>query len=133
MPKPRAAGLVATAILISLMHGRSGAALLSQHVGATDPTTEGFAQFNTITSTGPVSNDGGFDAWQVTGSAGGCCGFFGQEISYANAFTAGWRLTARMRVVSGSGAAYFGLNTLSDRPRFDAGVRTVGGDAVVGL
>ncbi len=56
MRTPRAAGLVATAILVSLLHVRGGAALLSEHVGATNPTPEGFTRFSTTTATSPVLN-----------------------------------------------------------------------------
>ena len=58
MRTPRAAGLIATAVLVSLWHVHSGAALISRHVGPTNPTTESFTQFSTFTATGPVVNDG---------------------------------------------------------------------------
>ena len=107
------------------------AAAIAQHLGAANPTTEGFTQFSGVSAPAAVVNDGGFDAWRLTGSAG--TGFYGRTVNYAPGFAQGWRLTARLRVVSGTGWAYTGLNTSTDRPRFDVGVRVVGADAVVGL
>ena len=104
-------------------------AVLSQHAGNTNPLSEGFLNVGGITTSGPVTNDGGFDAWQVVAS--GSSGYFYQRIAYAAAFTQGWRLTCRVRVVTGSGYAYCGLNTASDRPRFDVSILNVGADAVI--
>ena len=108
-----------------------GVTTLAQHLGAANPTTEGFTQAGGVSAPAPVVNDGGFDAWRLTGSGG--TGYYGHTVNYAPGFVQGWRLTARMRVVSGTGWAYFGLLTSTDRPRFDVGVRTVGADTEVGL
>ena len=101
-------------------------AALAQHLGAANPTTEGFTQFSGISAPAAVINDGGFAAWQFTGA--GSSAFYGHPVNYAPGFVQGWRLTARVRVVSGTGWNYFGLLTSTDRPRFDVGVRTVGAD-----
>ncbi len=106
-------------------------AALAQHLGAANPTTEGFTQFSGISAPAAVINDGGFAAWQFTGA--GSSAFYGHPVNYAPGFIQGWRLTARVRVVSGTGWNYFGLLTSTDRPRFDVGVRTVGADTEVGL
>ena len=131
MPKLRVAGLAALILFVSFMEIRGGAATLAQHAAAVDPTTEGFIKYSAITASGPVTNDAGFDAWQVTGPGGSS--FYGQSVNYATAFAQGWRLTARVRIVSGTGWAFVGLNPLTDHVRFDVGVRANGADAVIGL
>ena len=104
---------------------------IAQHFGTADPTSEGFARFSGVTTVAPVANDGGFAAWQLTGT--GNAGYYGHTVNYAPGFTQGWRLTARLRIVSGTNWAYVGLNTATDRPRFDIGVKAVGPDALIGL
>ena len=121
----------AAVAITMLMTARVTTAVLSQHVGSADPLTEGFAKFSTVTSQAPVANDGGFAAWQVTGL--GNSSYYGHTINYSNAFIQGWRLTGRLRVVSGSGYAFIGLIASTDRPNFLVGVRAVGANAVVGL
>jgi hypothetical protein len=104
---------------------------LVQHVGQTDPRTEGFLDRGGIQSFGAVASDGGFAAWQVSGS--GCCSYFHHPVDYATAFQQGWRLSGRLRVVDAGGVGYIGLNPAADRPRFDVKVASVGGDAMISL
>jgi len=79
----------------------------------------------------PVTGDGGYDAWQVQGIGG--IGYYYKPVDYSAAFVEGWRITARMRLVSGTGAAGVGLNPGGDKPRFDVHLSASGADAVISL
>lgn len=75
-----------------------------QHIGSTDPTTEGWT-FNDGPSVGPVVNDqsSGFDAWSVddnqnTGDNSGGYAAFPDDQQVADARGYGWTLSTRIRV-----------------------------------
>ena len=79
--------------------------ILFEHVGNTDPTTEGWAElsFNGLT-VGPVTNDqgSGLDAWSVDDN-GGQFGLYNQvptTAQIAEAGADGWFLRSRHRVVN---------------------------------
>ncbi|HKM52771.1 MAG TPA: hypothetical protein VJY33_05120, partial [Isosphaeraceae bacterium] len=62
--------LVATALLIEgARHAEAG--IIASHQGTTNPITEGFTTFTYggSSTTGPLANDLGLPAWQITGSA----------------------------------------------------------------
>jgi len=109
----------------------AGGSILAQHIESKDPLTEDFLDRGGITLSGPVAGDNGFDAWQMSGS--GCCSYFYQPVDMTLAFGQGWRLTARLRVASGAGTAYVGLNPAADQMRFDVAVAAQGQDAIVSL
>jgi hypothetical protein len=78
---------------------------LFERSGVADPVAAGFTPLNGPTG-GPVPNDAGsgFDAWNVIGSSGGA-GYIA-PLSAAQkqaAYARGWRLTGKVRAVSGSG------------------------------
>lgn len=113
----------------------SAASTLVQHVGLTDPISEGFVDRGGMASFGPVSNDNGFDAWQIVAGQP-CCSYFYHPLTdaqAAQAFAEGWRLTGRMRIVGGQRHAALVLDTGAARPRFDVRLETVGADAVISL
>jgi hypothetical protein len=106
-------------------------AVLAAHTGSTPPLTEGFFHFGGLTTSAPVIGDGGYDAWQIGGS--GCCSFYYKPLDYTTGFTRGWRMSGRVRLVSGSGIAALRLNTAGDRPEFGVTVQAEGADAIVRL
>jgi hypothetical protein len=113
----------------------TGAATLArERTGLANPTTVGFVSNGSPVGS-PVSNDGGsgLDAWQVAGSSGGD-GYNSvlTEQEKAAAYARGWRLTATIRAVSGSGFANVAFGP--GRKRFDINlVKTAGGDTLVRL
>lgn len=107
-------------------------AVLVQHVERTDPRTEGFIDRGGMDAFGPVWNDlDGRSAWQITGR--GCCSYFYHPVDDSALFTAGWRLTAIVRVGSGSGHVGIILDTGENHPRFDINLAAVGPDAEIRL
>jgi MBG domain (YGX type)/Cep192 domain 4 len=109
----------------------AGGSILAQHIENRDPLTEDFLDRGGITLDGPVTGDNGFDAWQVSGS--GCCSYFYHPVDTTAAFGQGWRLTTRVRVVSGAGTAYATLNPAAGQMRFDVAVATQGQDTIFSL
>lgn len=94
---------------------RAGLVTVIDHTGNTDPTTEGWTQdpatIGEGITVGPITGDGGYDAWQVddTGS---------NELRYKYAlgsedlagYQQGWKLTACVRVVDDGQAANAGVH-----------------------
>lgn len=100
--------LAALAVACTMVPTVASATILGQHLGAADPTSEGFALVNTFASvaTGPVINDlgSGLDAWAVddNGTALGDAGWYAHALSpgqVAGAAAFGWRLSTRLRIV----------------------------------
>jgi hypothetical protein len=105
-------------------------AMFVQHLGSADPVSEGFVQSVYVASGEPIAADGDYAAWQM--AVPGCCGVYQQHVDTTSGFQHGWRLSARARIVSGSGGFSVALNpTLSNR--FAVDVTPSGADAVVTL
>lgn len=108
------------------------AGVLVQHIGRTDPRTEGFIDRGGMDASAPVWNDlDARTAWQITGS--GCCSYFHHPVDDSALFDEGWRLTGIVRIGRGSGYASLILDTGAAHPRFDMKVSSVGPDAVITL
>jgi hypothetical protein len=105
--------------------------VLAEHRGALDPLSEGFLDRGSMTGKVAVPDDGGYPAWRLQGSGG--TGYYYKPLDYTAAFAEGWRLSGRVRLVSGGGYLYVSLNPAPDRPRFDVTVAASGSDAVVAL
>jgi len=79
--------------------------VLAQHLGSSDPTTEGFSlSVSSDGSVGPVSNDHGFDAWQTHNNGGGFA-YYVQALSpqqQAQVAGSDWVMSASLRIVSPS-------------------------------
>jgi hypothetical protein len=98
---------VAAAILLFTIVNRAPAGVIvSQHVGANDPTTEGWLDTDggAGSSVGPVFNDAasGFDAWQVHDTGSTRIRNYQQHPPASimgQALQQGWTLRARVRVV----------------------------------
>lgn len=101
-------GLLTLVVMISVaLAGTAQADLLSviSHTGNTDPTTEGWTQDPTTVpegvTIGPITGDGGYDAWQVVDTSS-------NELRYQYAlsseeltnFQQGWKMSARVRIVN---------------------------------
>jgi hypothetical protein len=96
---------IAPLLLLILQFSQLQAETVFVHTGNTNPltegwTTEGFAQDTTF---GPITNDGGFDAWYVSDNSFELGSHFQYlqtltdgQVTRAN--TNGWTLTAKMRV-----------------------------------
>ena len=97
--------LVMLAALLALP-GTAGAGVIFQHIGANDPTTHGWLVNlgHGGVSSGPVFNDGGYDAWAVDDNSSvneSIRVYVGIPTAQQNADAAalGWSLAARIRVV----------------------------------
>jgi hypothetical protein len=104
-------GLKLAAILICVFCAPSWAGTISEHLGANDPTTEGFFWPGNI-SNGGLAPDGatGFNAWTVIG--GGGSSFYQDPFTLAEAadvVTNGWILSVRMRTPTAGSFTYSSL------------------------
>jgi hypothetical protein len=84
---------------------QAGLVTVIDHTGNTDPTTEGWTQDPTTVpegvTIGPITDDGGYDAWQVVDTSS-------NELRYQHTlsseeltnFQQGWKLSARVRIVN---------------------------------
>ncbi len=92
------------------------ATIIASHYGNNDPVTEGWiANTGPGVTLGPVSNDGGFNAWSIddNSSASGSVGsykFFPSASDVAQAQAKGWVLRFVMRVVDVPDAADNGVS-----------------------
>ncbi len=118
------------------------AAVIIDHTGAADPTTEGWAQTSGGgTSATALSPDGatGFDAWQTsdTSSSAGSVRFYAHTLApseLTDATTLGWRMSATLRLPTADQSVDEGVS-------FDFGVTnqiyrvifgtSAGGDTIV--
>jgi len=105
-----------------------GQGIIFQHLGATDPVSEGFSAYGRPGV--PVNNDLGLATWSID-SRGGGLQYFGRlsESERGLLATGDWILSARVRVIEGS-TSYVGFFTLSESFGLVLGVQG-NGDPVV--
>ncbi len=116
-------GILLTGCLLLAAPQATIAAFLFEHVGATDPLTEGFPNQGGSGMSGPVFNDQGHDAWSISAFASGSSQHFyttgaltpGQLNDITNH---GFTMTIESRALQGTASSY---------------PNTVVGAAVVGL
>ena len=97
---------IACASVFALVSGARGQTIF-EHLGNTDPTTEGWTQAGPTVSgisAGPLTNDSGFDAWFVddNSTVQGSSLLYSQvptDSQIAQASAVGWTLRIRLRVV----------------------------------
>jgi len=93
---------VCALLMFTSVHTR--AALVVQHYGATDPTTEGFAAAGAFVTAAPETNDlgQGIGAWEVDTRGIAGLGYYGLDLTtdqVADATAYGWKLSVRLRVI----------------------------------
>jgi hypothetical protein len=106
-------------LILAAIAGPAKADFLIQHQGSTNPLTEGFGtvSFGASSTTGPLSNDLGLAAWQISGS--GQSAQFGYEsgalsaAQKADIASQGFTLTFTARVVQGLAPAYDSTNHIT--------------------
>lgn len=94
--------LSACILVLLLGGGTANAGIIFSHYGNTDPTTEGWTQAANGATFGPVTNDGGVNAWNVTDSGvntGGGYVVVPNAAQVANGNSLGWVLRANLRVL----------------------------------
>ena len=101
-----------TALFLALLAGPALGATIASHVGATDPTTEGWTQSATG-NFGPVFNDGTsmLDAWFTDQGGGDVVAIYEQDLTSAAAGLAGgWTYSIRLRLADLSDPVDFGVS-----------------------
>ena len=78
--------------------------LIVQHIGAADPTTEGWVDQGGSQPVGPIFGDMGFDAWSIDDSstALGSSRAYSHQLTgsqLSGAMASGWQLSTRLRVI----------------------------------
>jgi hypothetical protein len=88
--------------LIAALTTHSHSAVIIQHFGSTNPTSEGFAlNAPGNAQLGSVTNDLGVNAWSIDVNSGSQFGFYTYSLSSTEQQSAfvGWTLSAKLRIV----------------------------------
>jgi hypothetical protein len=109
----RGLGSAVVQVMLLLMAAVSPAHALTlvEHVGNSDPTTEGWAVLVSSSPVGPLTNDAGFDAWFIDDTSASLLAqhVYNYDLSETDALSAstyGWAMTARVRVSPTSSSAF---------------------------